>query len=123
MRNGKYPEGRHVLRAKIDMKSPNMNMRDPTLYRIKYASHQTTGEKWCIYPMYDFSHPISDAVEGITHSLCSLEFEDHRPLYDWTLDNLMPTGLIDDWRELRDVGKRAPQQIEFSRLNLKCVSV
>ena len=85
MRDGKCEEGEHVLRAKIDMASPNINMRDPTLYRIKHASHQETGDKWCIYPMYDFSHPISDALEGITHSLCTLEFEHHRfhllPLY------------------------------------------
>jgi glutamyl/glutaminyl-tRNA synthetase len=81
MRRGDFPEGAHVLRAKIDMLSPNINMRDPTLYRIKHESHQETGDTWCIYPMYDFSHPISDALEGITHSLCTLEFEDHRPFY------------------------------------------
>lgn len=109
MRDGKFPEGAHVLRAKIDMASPNINMRDPTLYRIKHESHQETGDRWCIYPMYDFSHPISDAVEGITHSLCTLEFEDHRPFYDWTIDKLLPTGLIDC----------KPQQIEFSRLNVQ----
>lgn len=109
MRAGDYKDGEHILRAKIDMASPNINMRDPALYRIKHESHQETGDKWCIYPMYDFSHPIADAVEGITHSLCTLEFEDHRPLYDWTLDKLLPTGLVDC----------KPRQIEFSRLNLK----
>lgn len=109
MKNGVYPDGAHVLRAKIDMASPNINMRDPTLYRIKHESHQETGDKWCIYPMYDFSHPISDAIEGITHSLCTLEFEDHRPFYDWTIEKLIPTGLITS----------RPQQIEFSRLNVQ----
>lgn len=109
MRNGKFPEGSHVLRAKIDMASPNINMRDPTLYRIKHESHQETGDKWCIYPMYDFSHPISDAIEEISHSLCTLEFEDHRPFYDWTIEKLLPTGLI----------AAQPQQIEFSRLNVQ----
>jgi len=109
MREGKFPEGTHVLRAKIDMSSPNINMRDPTLYRIKHESHQETGDKWCIYPMYDFSHPIADALEEITHSLCTLEFEDHRPFYDWTVEKLFPTGLI----------PARPQQIEFSRLNVQ----
>lgn len=109
MKNGDFAEGECVLRAKIDMSSPNINMRDPTLFRIKHESHQETGDKWCIYPMYDFSHPISDAVEGITHSLCTLEFEDHRPFYDWTIEKLLPTGLI----------KAQPRQIEFSRLNVK----
>jgi glutaminyl-tRNA synthetase len=104
MRDGKYQNGELVLRAKIDMSSPNINMRDPILYRIRYADHHQTGSKWCIYPMYDFTHPISDAMEGITHSLCTLEFEDHRPLYDWVLDNLsVPCH---------------PRQIEFARLNL-----
>lgn len=97
------------MRAKIDMSSPNINMRDPTLYRIKHESHQETGDKWCMYPMYDFSHPISDALEGITHSLCTLEFEDHRPFYDWVVEKLQPSGLIE----------ASPQQIEFSRLNVK----
>lgn len=106
MKNGEFPDGMRVLRAKIDMASPNMNMRDPTLYRIRHGViHHQTGEEWCIYPMYDFTHPISDALEGITHSLCTLEFEDHRPLYDWVLDNIT----IDCH----------PQQIEFSRLNLQ----
>lgn len=109
MKEGKCAEGEHVLRAKIDMASPNINMRDPTLYRIKHESHQETGDKWCIYPMYDFSHPISDAVEEITHSLCTLEFEDHRPFYDWTIEKLLPSGLV----------SARPRQIEFSRLNIK----
>jgi glutaminyl-tRNA synthetase len=106
IRAGEFSDGEKVLRAKIDMASPNMNMRDPTLYRIRHGViHHQTGEEWCIYPMYDFTHPISDALEGITHSLCTLEFEDHRPLYDWVLDNIS----IDCH----------PQQIEFSRLNLQ----
>lgn len=104
MRDGKYQNGELVLRAKIDMALPNINMRDPILYRIRYAEHHQTGNKWCIYPMYDFTHPISDAMEGITHSLCTLEFEDHRPLYDWVLDNIS--------------GPCHPRQIEFARLNL-----
>jgi glutaminyl-tRNA synthetase len=104
MRDGKFQNGELVLRAKIDMASPNINLRDPILYRIRYADHHQTGNKWCIYPMYDFTHPISDALEGITHSLCTLEFEDHRPLYDWVLDNItIPCH---------------PRQIEFARLNL-----
>jgi len=104
MRAGEYPDGAHVLRAKIDMASPNFNMRDPTLYRIRHATHHRTGDAWCIYPMYDFAHPLSDALERITHSICTLEFEDHRPLYDWLVNNLFD----------RD----RPQQIEFARLNL-----
>ena len=96
------------------MSSGNINMRDPTLYRIKRASHPITGNKWCIYPMYDFAHAISDAVEEITHSLCTLEFKDHRPLYDWTIDNLLPSGLL----PLNGLGWR-PTQYEFSRLNLQ----
>ena len=104
MRGGEFPDGTHVLRAKIDMRSGNMNMRDPTIYRIRHATHYRTGDKWCIYPMYDFTHCLSDSMEGITHSLCSLEFENHRPLYDWFLDEL----------EM----KSHPQQIEFARLNL-----
>jgi glutaminyl-tRNA synthetase len=104
MRAGEFPDGAHVLRARIDMTSPNFNMRDPTIYRIRHASHHRTGNDWCIYPMYDFTHGLSDAIEGITHSICTLEFEDHRPLYDWFLDNL-------------DVPCH-PQQIEFARLNL-----
>jgi glutaminyl-tRNA synthetase len=105
MRAGEFKDGEHVLRAKIDMASPNINMRDPVIYRIMHASHHQTGDKWCIYPMYDYSHPIADALEGITHSLCTLEFEDHRPLYDWVLDNIT----IDCH----------PQQIEFARLSLE----
>ncbi|SVB03569.1 uncharacterized protein METZ01_LOCUS156423, partial [marine metagenome] len=104
MRDGEFAEGEHVLRARIDMASPNINLRDPTLYRIRKAAHHRTGDKWCIYPMYDFALTISDALEGVTHSLCTLEFEDHRPLYDWILDQL-------------DLPHR-PRQIEFSRLNL-----
>ncbi|KAL7486261.1 hypothetical protein ACHAW6_011879 [Cyclotella cf. meneghiniana] len=109
MRNGSYPEGKYVLRAKISMSSPNLNLRDPVIYRIKHESHQATGDAWCIYPMYDFSHPIADAVEGITHSLCTLEFEDHRPLYDWVAERCLDAGLV----------QGQPRQIEFSRLNLK----
>lgn len=104
MRNGKYKEGEKVLRAKIDMASPNINMRDPVLYRIMYIHHHRQGDKWCIYPMYDFAHPIQDSIEGITHSLCSLEYENHRPLYDWVVQVC----------ELPHV----PQQIEFGRLNI-----
>jgi glutaminyl-tRNA synthetase len=104
MRAGEFPDGAHVLRAKIDMASPNFNMRDPTLYRIRHATHHRTGDAWCIYPMYDYAHPLSDALERITHSLCTLEFEDHRPLYDWLVAHLFE----------RD----RPQQIEFARLNL-----
>jgi len=106
MRAGEYKDGEKLLRAKIDMASPNMNMRDPALYRIRHGVvHHQTGTEWCIYPMYDFTHPISDALEGITHSLCTLEFADHRPLYDWLLDNISI--------------ECHPQQIEFSRLNLQ----
>src|SRR5690554_6254998 len=104
MRAGEFPDGSRVLRAKIDMASPNLNLRDPVLYRVLHAVHHRTGDKWCIYPMYDFAHPLSDAVEGITHSVCSLEFEDHRPLYNWILDALAI--------------KNPPQQIEFAQLNL-----
>jgi len=103
MRDGEFPDGSHVLRAKIDMTSPNMNMRDPVLYRILRATHHRTGDTWCIYPMYDYTHPISDSLEGITHSICTLEFEDHRPLYDWSLNEL------DIFRS---------RQIEFARLNI-----
>ena len=85
MKNGRYADGEKVLRARIDMTSPNMNMRDPVIYRVAHMSHHNTGDKWCIYPMYDFAHPIEDAIEGITHSICTLEFEDHRPLYDWEI--------------------------------------
>jgi glutaminyl-tRNA synthetase len=108
MRAGEFPDGAHVLRAKIDMASPNVNMRDPTLYRIRHAHHHRTGDAWCIYPTYDYAHPISDALEGITHSLCTLEFEDHRPLYDWVVDSLKGYARFPS----------RPQQIEFARLNL-----
>src|SRR6478736_8479925 len=104
MKAGKFADGEKVLRAKIDMAHTNMHMRDPLLYRIKHAHHHRTGDAWCIYPMYDFAHPPSDALEKITHSLCTLEFEDHRPLYDWLIDNLPVPA--------------KPQQIEFARLNL-----
>lgn len=104
MKAGEFPDGTHVLRAKIDMQSGNVNMRDPVLYRIRHAHHQRTGDEWCIYPMYDYAHPISDALEQITHSLCTLEFQDHRPLYDWLIDNLPVPA--------------KPVQTEFARLNL-----
>ena len=104
MRAGEFADGEHVLRARIDMGSPNINLRDPALYRIRHTTHQHTGDEWCIYPMYDFAHTLSDACESITHSLCTLEFEDHRPLYNWFLDQLKPP--------------HRPRQIEFSRLNL-----
>ena len=104
MKNGEFEDGTHTLRAKIDMASPNLNMRDPAIYRIKHISHHQTGDKWCIYPMYDFAHPIQDAIEGITHSLCSLEYEAHRPLYNWVVENC---GF-----------ENKPRQIEFARLNL-----
>lgn len=104
MRKGEFPDGSRTLRAKIDMASSNINLRDPVLYRIKRAHHHRTGDEWCIYPMYDYAHPISDMIEGITHSICTLEFEDHRPFYDWVLDTLKTPC--------------HPQQIEFSRLNL-----
>ncbi len=105
MRDGKFADGEKVLRAKIDMASPNINMRDPVIYRVLHATHHNTGDKWCIYPMYDFAHPIEDAHEGITHSICTLEFEDHRPLYDWVVANC-------------DFPAPRPQQIEFARLNI-----
>ncbi|MDE7084028.1 MAG: glutamine--tRNA ligase, partial [Clostridia bacterium] len=105
MRDGKYPDGAKVLRAKIDMASPNINMRDPVIYRIAHVPHYRQGDKWCIYPMYDFAHPVSDALEGITHSLCSLEFENHRPLYDWVI-------------EKAGFAQPVPRQIEFARLNI-----
>ena len=104
MRAGEFPDGAHVLRAKIDMASPNINMRDPVLYRIRHADHHRTGTAWCIYPMYDFAHPLSDAIEGVTHSLCTLEYVDHRSLYDWAIEH---------------AGTEArPRQYEFARLNL-----
>ena len=103
MKDGEFPDGSRTLRAKIDMASPNLNMRDPVMYRILHAEHHRTGNRWCIYPMYDWAHGQCDSIEGITHSICTLEFEDHRPLYDWYLDQL---------------GVFHPQQIEFDRLNL-----
>ena len=109
MREGVHPDGAMVLRAKIDMSSPNLNMRDPALYRIRRATHHNTGDLWCIYPMYTFAHPIEDALEGITHSLCTLEFEDQRPFYDWLLERLIEAKLLE---------VPAPRQYEFSRLNL-----
>ncbi|MGL4574259.1 MAG: glutamine--tRNA ligase/YqeY domain fusion protein [Burkholderiaceae bacterium] len=109
MRDGKHAEGSHILRAKIDMASPNINMRDPALYRIRFAEHHNTGNKWCIYPMYTYAHPIEDALENITHSICTLEFEDQRPFYDWLLDRLCEGGLLQTPH---------PRQYEFARLNL-----
>ena len=109
MKAGEFADGQHILRAKIDMASPNMNMRDPAIYRIRHAHHHRTGDKWCIYPMYDYAHPISDAIENITHSLCTLEFQDHRPFYDWILERLAEGGFFK---------KPLPQQYEFARLNL-----
>ena len=104
MKEGKYEDGSHTLRAKIDMASPNINMRDPILYRVAHMTHHNTGDKWCIYPMYDFAHPIEDAIEGITHSICTLEFEDHRPLYDWVV---------------KEAGfANPPRQIEFAKMYL-----
>ncbi|MDX2496221.1 MAG: glutamine--tRNA ligase/YqeY domain fusion protein [Desulfuromusa sp.] len=103
MKNGDFPDGTHILRAKIDMSSPNMNLRDPAMYRILHAHHHRTGDKWCLYPMYDFAHGQGDSIEGVTYSICTLEFEDHRPLYDWFI---------------KELGIFAPQQIEFARLNL-----
>jgi glutaminyl-tRNA synthetase len=105
MKNDEYPDGAHVLRAKIDMQSANINLRDPVLYRIRHATHHNTGDTWCIYPLYDFTHGLSDAIEGVTHSLCTMEFEDHRPLYDWILDNLETPS--------------RPVQTEFARLQLE----
>ena len=110
MRAGRHAEGTQVLRAKIDMASPNLNLRDPALYRIRFAEHHRTGSDWCIYPMYDYAHPLEDALERITHSLCTLEFEDHRPLYDWLLERLAEGGFF---------ARPLPRQIEFARLNLE----
>ncbi|HNZ64044.1 MAG TPA: glutamate--tRNA ligase family protein, partial [Bacillota bacterium] len=104
MRAGEFPDGAYTLRAKIDMSSGNINMRDPVIYRIQHESHHRTGNDWCIYPMYDFAHPLEDAIEHITHSLCSLEFEDHRPLYDWFIEHCSVPS--------------KPRQIEFARLNI-----
>ena len=112
MKAGEFPDGAHILRAKIDMASPNINLRDPAIYRIRHATHHHTGDTWCIYPMYTFAHPIEDALERITHSICTLEFEDQRPFYDWLLARLAESGLL---------ARPLPQQIEFSRLNLTYV--
>ena len=112
MKADKFPDGAHVLRAKIDMASPNINLRDPAIYRIKRATHHNTGDKWCIYPMYTYAHPIEDAIEHITHSICTLEFEDQRPFYDWLLDKLADGNFFT---------RPLPQQIEFARLNLTYV--
>ncbi|MFL6719716.1 MAG: glutamine--tRNA ligase/YqeY domain fusion protein [Burkholderiaceae bacterium] len=109
MKAGEFKDGQHILRAKIDMASPNMNMRDPAIYRIRYAHHHRTGDAWCIYPMYDYAHPVSDALENITHSLCTLEFQDHRPFYDWVLERLAEGGFLQ---------RPLPHQYEFARLNL-----
>ena len=109
MKAGEFADSQHILRAKIDMASPNMNMRDPAIYRIRHAHHHRTGDTWCIYPMYDYAHPISDAIENVTHSLCTLEFQDHRPFYDWILERLAEGGFFK---------KPLPQQYEFARLNL-----
>ncbi|WP_151445518.1 glutamine--tRNA ligase/YqeY domain fusion protein [Lacisediminimonas profundi] len=109
MRAGEFGDGEHVLRAKIDMASPNMNLRDPAIFRIRHAHHHRTGDQWCIYPMYDYTHPISDALENITHSICTLEFQDHRPFYDWVLERLAEGGFFK---------KPLPHQYEFARLNL-----
>jgi glutaminyl-tRNA synthetase len=110
MRAGEFPDGAHVLRAKIDMRSPNITMRDPVLYRIRHADHHRTGTTWCIYPMYDFAHPLSDAIEGVTHSFCTLEYVDHRPLYDWIIEQTEPGH--------RSLGEGGPRQYEFARLNV-----
>lgn len=110
MRDGAHPDGSHVLRARIDMASPNLNLRDPVLYRIRRATHHRTGNRWCVYPMYDYAHPLEDALENITHSLCTLEFQDHRPLYDWLLERLAEMGRL---------ARPLPRQIEFARLNLE----
>ncbi|MGH8727747.1 MAG: glutamine--tRNA ligase, partial [Burkholderiales bacterium] len=112
MKAGEFPDGTHVLRAKIDMTSPNINLRDPVMYRIRHAEHHRTGDKWCIYPSYDWTHGVNDALEHITHSICTLEFEDHRPLYDWFNERLADGGLLK---------RPLPQQIEFARLNLTYV--
>nr|VFJ93093.1 MAG: glutaminyl-tRNA synthetase [Candidatus Kentron sp. H]VFJ93829.1 MAG: glutaminyl-tRNA synthetase [Candidatus Kentron sp. H]VFK00490.1 MAG: glutaminyl-tRNA synthetase [Candidatus Kentron sp. H] len=127
---GEFPDGARVLRARIDMASPNLNLRDPALYRIRRATHYRAGDTWCIYPMYDFTHPISDALECVTHSLCTLEFEDHRPLYDWVLDNVLgtaETAIVEGGQHSGDRSSLAPalttacrpRQIEFSRLSLE----
>ena len=122
MRAGEFEDGARTLRTKIDMGSGNINLRDPAIYRIRHVTHQNTGNAWCIYPMYDYAHCISDALEGITHSLCTLEFEDHRPLYDWCIDNIDLAKNVSLWQNLVDHGFKTnvskPRQIEFSRLNI-----
>ena len=112
MKAGEFKDGAHIVRAKIDMASPNMNLRDPAIYRIRHAHHHRTGDQWCIYPMYDYTHPISDALENISHSICTLEFQDHRPFYDWVLEHLSAAGFLQ---------KPVPHQYEFSRLNVTYV--
>ncbi|MET3138341.1 glutaminyl-tRNA synthetase [Undibacterium sp. GrIS 1.2] len=112
MRAGEFKDGEHILRAKIDMASPNMNMRDPAIYRIRHAHHHRTGDKWCIYPMYDYAHPLEDAIENITHSICTLEFQDHRPFYDWVIERAAEGGICEH---------PVPRQYEFARLNLTYV--
>jgi len=112
MKAGEFADGTHILRAKIDMAAPNINLRDPAIYRIRHATHHNTGDQWCVYPMYTFAHPIEDALENITHSICTLEFEDQRPFYDWLLERLAENGLLQ---------RPLPQQIEFSRLNLSYI--
>jgi len=126
MRAGQYPDGAHVLRARIDMASPNMNLRDPALYRIRHTEHHRTGSQWCIYPMYDYTHSISDALENITHSICTLEFEDHRPLYDWTLERIVPVlrasqfaSALERVRELRERGLEAQKEFALHCHNFK----
>ena len=112
MKAGEFPDGAHVLRLRIDMASPNVNLRDPAIYRIRHASHHRTGDRWCVYPLYDYTHCISDALERITHSICTLEFQDHRPLYDWVIGKLADGGLLE---------RPLPRQYEFARLNLTYV--
>src|SRR4029434_299101 len=112
VKNGELADGSAVLRARLDMASPNINLRDPVLYRIKRATHHNTGDRWCIYPMYTYAHPIEDALENITHSICTLEFEDQRPFYDWLLEHLADLGLLQ---------RPLPKQYEFARLNLTYV--
>jgi glutaminyl-tRNA synthetase len=109
MKEGEFPDGAHVLRLKIDLASPNINLRDPAIYRIRHTTHHRTGDRWCVYPLYDYTHSISDALERITHSFCTLEFQDHRPLYDWVIERLADAGLLP---------RPLPQQHEFARLNL-----
>lgn len=119
MKEGEFPDGAHVLRARIDMAAPNMNMRDPVIYRIRHAEHHRTGNRWCIYPMYDYTHPVSDALEKVTHSICTLEFQDHRPFYDWILERLAETVTLPDGRVIGGfLAKPLPHQYEFARLNL-----